>query len=221
MPDFAKIAAPLHALTKKDVPLEWTPECEAASCKVKELLVLPPCCLIYTDWEFIFETDASGIGLGAASSQKQDDGHVHPIAYALRSPNPHEKSYCISEFETLDLVRTVRYFRPYHFGHHTIVYTDHSTCLSLLNTPWPSGKLARWTMTMPVQEVNLTLKHRSGRQNVNANALLCNPVADSSQISNSNENYFCMEFLVKFHMSVVIVCALSVLTVLCVMRLLI
>ena len=176
MPDFAKIAAPLslHALTK-DVPLEWTPDCEAVSCKVKGLLVLPPCCLIHTfgpDREFIFEIDASGIGLGAASSQKQDDGHVHPIAYALRSPNPHEKSYCISEIETLDLVWAVRYFCPYHFGHHTIVYTDHSACLSLLNTPRPSGKFARWAMTMPVQEVNLTLKHRSGRQNVNANVLL-------------------------------------------------
>ena len=42
VPGFAKIAAPRHALTKKDVPFEWTPECEAAFCKVKELLVTAP-----------------------------------------------------------------------------------------------------------------------------------------------------------------------------------
>ena len=136
------------------------------------------------DREFILETDASGIGLGAVLSQKQDDGHLHPIAYASRSLNPHEKNYCISELETLGLVWAVRYFRPYLLGHHTIVYTDHSACLSLLNTPRPSGKLARWALT--IQEMNLTLKHRSGRQNVNADALSRNPVTDSN-ISNSNE----------------------------------
>ena len=40
VPGFAKIAAPLHALTKKDVPFEWTSECETAFCKLKELRYL-------------------------------------------------------------------------------------------------------------------------------------------------------------------------------------
>ena len=136
------------------------------------------------DREYILETDASGIGLSAVLSQKQDDGHLHLIAHASRSLNPHEKNYCISELETLGLVWAVRYFRPYLLGHHTIVYTDHSACLSLLNTPRPSGKLARWALT--IQEMNLTLKHCSDRQNVNADALSRNPMTDSN-ISNSNE----------------------------------
>ena len=163
--------------------------CEAAFCKLKELLVTAPL-LAYPhfgpDRDFILETDASGIELGAVLSQKQDDGHLHPIAYASRSLNPHEKNYCISELETLGLVWAVRYFRPYLLGHHTIVYTDHSACLSLFNTPHPSGKLARWALT--IQEMNLTLKHRSGRQNVNADALSRNPVTNSIPISNENEN---------------------------------
>ena len=53
------------------------------------------------------------------------------------------------------------------------MYTNHSACLSLLNTPHPTGKLARSALT--IQEINLTLKHRSGRQNVNADALSRNP----------------------------------------------
>ena len=60
-----------------------------------------------------------------------------------------------------------------------MVYTDHSACLSLLNTPRPSGKLARWAMM--VQEMNLTLKHRSGRQNANADALSCNPLSEGAK----------------------------------------
>ena len=59
------------------------------------------------------------------------------------------------------------------------MYTDHSACLSLLNTPRPSGKLARWAMT--VQEMNLTLKHRSGRQNANADVLSRNPLSEEAK----------------------------------------
>ena len=146
------------------------------------------------DREFILETDASGIGLGAVLSQKQDEGLIHPIAYASRSLNTHEKNYSISELETLGLVWAFRYFCPYLLGHHTVVYIDHSACLSLLNTPRPSGKLAHWALT--IQEMNLTLKHRSGRQNVNADALSRNPVTnsnDNTNVVNACEELKCID----------------------------
>ena len=37
------------------------------------------------DAEFVLETGASGVGLGAVLSQQQPDGILHPIAYASRS----------------------------------------------------------------------------------------------------------------------------------------
>ena len=58
-------------------------------------------------------------------------------------------------------------------GHHCAVFTDYSTCLSLLNTVHPSGKLARWALN--IQEIDLTIKHCSGKSNSNADALSCNP----------------------------------------------
>ena len=85
---------------------------------------------------------------------------MHPIAYASRSLDPHECNYGITELETLGLVWAVRYFRPYILGHRTTVYTDHAACTSLLNTPRPSGKLARWALT--IQEIDLVIKHREG-----------------------------------------------------------
>ena len=75
----------------------------------------------------------------------------------------------ISELETLGLVWAVKYFRPYILGHRTTVYTDHAACTSLLNSPRPSGKLARWALA--IQEMDLVIKHKSGRTNVNADAL--------------------------------------------------
>jgi hypothetical protein len=54
--------------------------------------------------EFIVETDESILGIGAVLAQKQNDGYVHPVAYALRTLNPHERNYAITELETLALV---------------------------------------------------------------------------------------------------------------------
>ena len=65
--------------------------------------------------EFILETDASYVGLGAVLPQRQEDGKVHPIAYASRSLDIHEKKYGVTELETLGLVWTVyMYVRLYH-----------------------------------------------------------------------------------------------------------
>ena len=99
---------------------------------------------------------------------------IHPIAYASCSLDKHERNYGISELETLGLVWAVWYFRPYLLGHPCIVYTDHATCLSILNSARPSGKLARWALT--IQEMDLTIKHKAGRENLNADALSHNPV---------------------------------------------
>ena len=51
----------------------------------------------------MLETDTSKSGLGAILSQEQDDGGlVHPIAYALKSLNVHEKKYSISNWKPFD-----------------------------------------------------------------------------------------------------------------------
>ena len=115
--------------------------------------------------------------MGAILSHEQDDGTVHPVAYALCSVDKHERNYGISELETLGLVWAVRYFRPYILGHLCLVYIDHIACLSILNTTRPSGKLARWALI--IQEMDLT---KSGKKNTNADALSCCP-ADEVNIS--------------------------------------
>ena len=133
------------------------------------------------DEEFVLETDASLNGLGAVLGQRQDDDHVHPVAYAFRSLQPHEKNYAITEFETLELLWALKMFRPYILGHHCVVLTDHSACTSLLNAAHPSAKLARWAVA--IQEHDMEIRHRSGRSNASADALSRNPVVSLSQQS--------------------------------------
>ena len=169
-------AAPLNFLLKKDAVFQWDDGCQSAFDQLKECLISAPV-LAYpqfkSDVPFVLETDASIHGLGAVLAQKQADGKVHPIAYASRSLNCHERNYGITELETLGLVWAARLFRPYLLGHKCIVYTDHSACTSLLNTKHPSAKLARWALI--IQELDLEIKHRPGKSNTNADALSRNP----------------------------------------------
>ena len=61
--------------------------------------------LAFADFEqlFVLETDASGDGLGAVLSQKQEDGKFHPVAYASRGLKSSEKNYHSSKLEFLAL----------------------------------------------------------------------------------------------------------------------
>ena len=82
VPGFAQIAALLHALTKENAVFHWTPECESAFSKLKQLLTTAPV-LSYPVFgpqcEFILETDTSGWGLVLYLHKKQVDVLVHPV----------------------------------------------------------------------------------------------------------------------------------------------
>ena len=80
--NFARVAQPLHALTRKGALFDWSPECEAAFCSLKRLLISAPIlCYPNFDKDFRLETDASVKGLGAVLSQQQTDQKYHPVAY--------------------------------------------------------------------------------------------------------------------------------------------
>ena len=176
IPLFSSIAQPLYNLTRKDTPFDWNSDCAAVYQQLKNRLTQAPV-LAYPQFgkDFLLETDASGVGLGAVLSQKQNDGTIRPIAFASRTLQPHEKNYGISEMEGLGVVWAVKHFRHYIYGHHCTVYTDHAALKSLLNTPQPSGKLARWGMAL--QELDLLFEYWPGKANARADALSRYPVS--------------------------------------------
>ena len=102
-------------------------------------------------------------------SQQQDNEVVAPISYASCTLQKHERNYGVTELEALGVVWAVKHFRPYLYGHKCLVITDHEALKSLLNTPHPSGKLARWGLA--IQELDWVIQYRPGRKNQSADAL--------------------------------------------------
>ena len=156
IPGFSRVASPLFSLTHKDSDFVWSEECENVFNGLKSLLTSAPL-LVFPDFEkeFSVETDASGVGLGAVLAQEQDTGTKAPITYASRTLQRHEKNYGVTELEALGVVWAVKHFRPYLYRHKCRVVTGHEALKSLLNTPHPSGKLARWGLA--IQELNLQI----------------------------------------------------------------
>jgi len=126
IPAFSKVAAPLFALTHKNVAFEWSEQCQQSFDNLKALLTQAPL-LAFPDFSkpFVVETDASGQGLGAVLSQQQESGLVTPIAYTSRTLQRHEQNYGVTELEALGVVWAIRHFRPYLYGHSCTVNTDH------------------------------------------------------------------------------------------------
>ena len=186
VPGFSAVASPLFALTRKDAPFLWTRSCEEALEKLKELMTEAPL-LSFPDFsrDFLLETDASGEGLGAVLVQRSESGAVHPIAYASRTLQPSERNYGVTELETLGVVWAVKHFHPYIYGHRCEVFTDHEALKSLLHTPHPSGKLARWGLAL--QELDLEIRYRPLRKNGNADDLSRSPVAGSLMATDQPE----------------------------------
>ena len=79
--------------TKRSVTLEWTKECDEAVSKLKNMLTSAPV-LRWPDHSktFFLKVDASGIGVGAALMQCDEEGREYPISYASKAFTAEETS---------------------------------------------------------------------------------------------------------------------------------
>ena len=109
------------------------------------------------------------MGLGAVLAQQNNAGYVAPVAFTSRMLQKHEKNYSSTKLEALAVIWVVKHFRPYLYGHTCQPSTDHKALKSLMNTPHPLGKLARWGLA--IQELDLHIHHRPWKTNQAADAL--------------------------------------------------
>ena len=168
---FADKAKPLHELTQKDKSFIWSEDCQRSFESLKTALTSSSI-LAYpdADGDFILDTDASGVGIGAVLSQ------IQVIAYYSRTLSQPERQYCVTRRELLALVAAVKQFHIYLYGRKVTVRTDHGALRWLLTFKNPEGQMARWLGVLG--EYDLDIQHRPGKAHGNADALSRRPCGD-------------------------------------------
>ena len=171
---FAAIAAPLHALTRKDALFHWSEDCQSAFDQLKVRLTTSPI-TAFPDFskEFRLYTDTSTAGLGAILAQIRD-GKERIICCASRALNKAEKSYPATKLECLAIVWAVAKFRPYLMAMPFEVYTDHYALQWLKTMRTGSALLHRWSAAL--EEYDFTVRHRPGKVQTHVDGLSRLPV---------------------------------------------
>ena len=171
---FAAIAAPLHALTRKDAVFHWSEDCQTAFDQLKTRLTTSPI-TAFPDFsqEFRLYTDSSTAGLGAILGQVRD-GKERIICCASRALNKAEKSYPTTKLECLAIVWAVAKFRPYLMAMPFEVFTDHYALQWLKTMCTGSALLHRWSAAL--EEYDFTVRHRPGKVQTHVDGLSRLPV---------------------------------------------
>ncbi len=97
------------------------------------------------------------------------DGADLPVAYSSRQTKPREEKYSATELECLAIVESLDHFRVYLIGKHFKLYTDHSALKSLLTLTSLNLRLWRWTLK--IQDYDMEILYRKGKDNVIPDAL--------------------------------------------------
>ena len=172
--NFAAIAGPLHALTRKDVVFHWSSDCQDAFDCLKTLLTTSPI-TAFPDFSLPFRlyTDASTAGLDAILAQVRE-GKECIICCASCSLNQAEKAYPATKLECLAIVWAIAKFRPYLMSIPFEVYTDHYALQWLKTMRTGSALLHRWSAAL--EEYDFTVKHRPGKSQTHVDGLSRLPI---------------------------------------------
>ena len=184
IPHYADIARPLMALTKKNHPFSWTPECRTAlDTLINAITNGPTLAQPNLSLPFFLQVDASTYATGAILTQKDARGKHRAVGFLSKTFNEAERNYDIHDRELLAVFRALMHWRhlllssPYK----TTVLTDHKNLEYYKEPHHINRHIARYIQHM--QDYNFVIKHIPGESN-KSDALSRQP--DYDQGSNNN-----------------------------------
>ena len=172
-PNFAKTAAPLNELLRKQSPAalpDFTKAQRESFQKLKQALAQPPIPELPKPYlPYSVDTDACNDQIGCALFQKHEDGTRHAIGFWSRSLSKLEKNYSATERECLALIWAVLILRPYLEGRHFHLYADHQVLCWMMNLSDVSSRLACWRLRL--LGYDFTIHYGAGSANSVADAI--------------------------------------------------
>ena len=162
IPNFAHIAAPLIALTRKNARFYWTGESGKAFAMLKSRLTEAPI-LIHPvhDRPYRLYTDASEYAVGAILAQLDENDEERVVHYLSQQLNHTQRKWAVIEKEAWALVVALKKFRQYLLGAQFVVYTDHKPLRSLFTSEMKNARIQRWGIL--ISEFNCEIKYREGK----------------------------------------------------------
>jgi hypothetical protein len=162
--EFGLIAAPLTRLLRRDA-FTWDDDVEAAFEALKGALTSGPVVQM-PDFSkpFVVDCDALGAGFGAVLHQT-----AGPLAYFSKSFAARHLKLAAYERELIGLVQAVRHWRPYLWGRHFRVRTDHYSLKFLLDQHLSTVPQHQWISKL--FGFDFSMEYRPGRLNTVADAL--------------------------------------------------
>lgn len=165
--NFAKISGPIVNLSRKRVKFIWSYECEQAFQTLRRALLTAPI-LKYPDFSKPFKAiiDASDFTCGGI---QEYDGIDMPITYISRSFKKGERNKPPIEKELLAVHFALTQLRPYLYGRHFIIKSDHKPLVYLFNLKNPNSRLSR--LRLELEEYDFEIQYIKGKDNAMADAL--------------------------------------------------
>jgi hypothetical protein len=169
-----------------DPPDTLIARCKEAWETLKEKLCSAPT-LAFPNFDrpFILYVDGSRErGYGVALHQEDLEGVERPILFLSKELNPTEENYWPSELETGALVWALEKLPQYLDHGKMTVYTDHSSLRDAFKDQGPvrgkrSLRLANWRLFLSKYQDRMEIRHRPGKQHINADALSRMPTEES------------------------------------------
>ena len=170
IPQFAKIAEPLHLLTRKGVRWSWKAEQDQAFNKLKSELCSDRV-MAYPDLNqpYLLYTDACDHAIGAILCQRDMSGIERPIQYVSAQLNSSQRNWATIEKEAFAVIYALKKLRPYLLGADVTVFTDHKPLLSFFVGEVKNTKIQRWAIL--ISEFGAKIKYREGPNNIRADML--------------------------------------------------
>jgi hypothetical protein len=162
--EFGLITAPLTCLLQRDA-FDWDTEAVEAFQALKRALTTRPM-LQMSNFDKLFMVDCDTLGVGFGAVLHQGAG---PLAFFSRPFVARHLKLAAYERELIGLVQAVRHWRPYLWGRHFLIRTDHYSLKFILDQRLSTVPQHQWISKL--FGFNFTVEYRPDRLNTVANAL--------------------------------------------------